>query len=60
MYWVSNCIFLIAMAYLFGWLGALVAGVYTLILSFIMFRYNHVSLQIVNEQRNEIERLRKK
>lgn len=60
MLWLFNCVFILLFTYLFGTWAGVLCGIYMLAIAFFIARYNRFAVQIIDKQRQEIEKLRKK
>lgn len=60
MLWLFNCVFILLFTYLFGTWAGVLCGVYMLAIAFLIARYNRFAVQVIDKQRQEIEKLRKK
>ena len=60
MLWFINCVFILLFTFLFGTWAGLMCGTYMLIVAFLLARYNRFAVQVIDKQRQEIEKLRRK
>ncbi|MBQ8729302.1 MAG: hypothetical protein IJY77_03305 [Alphaproteobacteria bacterium] len=60
MLWLFNCVFILLFTYLFGTWAGVLCGIYMLAIAFLIARYNRFAVQVIDKQRQEIEKLRKK
>ncbi len=60
MLWFINCVFILLFALLFGTWAGVLCGIYMLVVGCLIARYNRFAFQVIDKQRQEIEKLRKK